>query len=95
MIQFKDIVFKQHPHNPKGIHGEVSLSGFEISIIAGQGFYSSGRGTGVTLDDLDRVKLFEVMWWPTEDAGEGELLMEPLSYQSVSDINNILENFQK
>ena len=55
----------------------------------------TGRGTGVTLDDLDRVKLFEVMWWPTEDAKDGELLMEPLSYQSVSDINNILENFQK
>tara|TARA_R100001510_G_C7555648_1_gene137654 strand:+ start:372 stop:659 length:288 start_codon:yes stop_codon:yes gene_type:complete len=95
MIQFKDIVFKQHPANPQGICGEVTINGFEISIIAGRGFYGSGRGTGVTLNDLDRVKFFEVMWWPTEDAGEGELLMEPLSYQSISDINNILKGFQK
>lgn len=63
MARFKNLVFIDHPRLD-GIMAKYRFdNGKELSIVAGEGLYSSSRGgLRVAVDDPNEVVSFEVMF---------------------------------
>ena len=78
MAQFKNLVFLSHPMNPtKAIMAKYRFdNGKEISVVAGEGLYSSGR---TEVSSPEEVTQFEVMF-------EGEVT----GWVSRDDIDKIM-----
>ena len=82
MAQFKNLVFVSHPMNPtKAIMAKYRFdNGKEISVVAGEGLYSSGKsGVKSEVTSPDQVSQFEVMF-------EGEVT----GWVSRDDIDKIM-----
>lgn len=82
MAQFKNLVFLSHPMNPtKAIMAKYRFdNGKEISIVAGEGLYSSGKsGVRTKVTSPEEVTQFEVMF-------EGEVT----GWVSRDDIDKIM-----
>ena len=90
MITFDNLLFLNHPH-VKGaivtqIRGSKSKGGKTISIVCGQGMYSSSRaGNRAVCESIEDAASFEVLVEGEDDVR---------GWQSREDINKILaENF--
>ena len=84
MAQFKNLVFLSHPMNPtKAIMAKYRFdNGKEISVVAGEGLYSSGKsGVRTEVSSPEEVTQFEVMF-------EGEVT----GWVSRDDIDKIMLN---
>lgn len=82
MAQFKNLVFLSHPMNPtKAIMAKYRFdNGKEISVVAGEGLYSSGKsGVRTKVSSPEEVTQFEVMF-------EGEVT----GWVSRDDIDKIM-----
>lgn len=82
MAQFKNLVFLSHPMNPtKAIMAKYRFdNGKEISVVAGEGLYSSGKsGVRTEVSSPEEVTQFEVMF-------EGEVT----GWVSRDDIDKIM-----
>ena len=82
MAQFKNLVFLSHPMNPtKAIMAKYRFdNGKEISVVAGEGLYSSGKsGVRTGVSSPEEVTQFEVMF-------EGEVT----GWVSRDDIDKIM-----
>ena len=82
MAQFKNLVFLSHPMNPtKAIMAKYRFdNGKEISVVAGEGLYSSGKsGVRSEVTTPEDVTQFEVMF-------EGEVT----GWVSRDDIDKIM-----
>ena len=83
MASFKNLVFVSHPMNPdRAIMAKYRFdNGKELSIVAGEGLYSSSRnGLRESVTDVKDVASFEVMF-----NGEVE------GWKSREDIDKIFE----
>lgn len=83
MANFDNLVFISHPNTfTKGIMAKYRFdNGKEISIVAGEGLYSTSvDGVRAAVDDPDDVSSFEVMF-------DGEVM----GWQNRADINKIFE----
>lgn len=82
MAQFKNLVFLSHPMNPtKAIMAKYRFdNGKEISVVAGEGLYSSGKsGVRTEVSSPEEVTQFEIMF-------EGEVT----GWVSRDDIDKIM-----
>lgn len=82
MAQFKNLVFVSHPMNPtKAIMAKYRFdNGKVISVVAGEGLYSSGKsGVRTEVSSPEEVTQFEVMY-------EGEVT----GWVSRDDIDKIM-----
>ena len=95
-MTFKDLKFKPHKVLPKkGIQAtlEVKPQVF-VSVIAGEGFYSSAKGTGVrgAVTSEKNVASFEV-GIIDENLPEKQQEWDVRGWQSREDINKLLATF--
>ena len=95
-MTFKDLKFKPHKVLPKkGIQAtlEVKPQVF-VSVIAGEGFYSSAKGTGVrgAVTSEKNVASFEV-GIIDENLPEDQQEWDVQGWQSREDINKLLATF--
>ena len=95
-MTFKDLKFKPHKVLPKkGIQAtlEVKPQVF-VSVIAGEGFYSSAKGTGVrgAVTSEKNVSSFEV-GIIDENLPEDQQEWDVQGWQSREDINKLLATF--
>ncbi len=93
MKTFKDVVFKQHRIGKGNIQGLLMLNnGIELSIVAGEGMYSSGR-TGVRgpVDKPEDCTSFEVAIFDKD----GNMNDDPLGWQSRENINKLINKLNK
>ena len=90
MIQFKDLIFKDHHHMINAHH--VFDNDWEISVSAGVGAYSTPRED---LKNQESFSSFEVaIFNPKGDFVTGEILQiddDVAGWQGREDINNIIE----
>ena len=90
MIQFKDLIFKDH-HNTINAH-HVFDNDWEISVVAGSGIYSTPR---INFKDPAKFSSFEVaIFDPHGNFATGEILQiddDVAGWQGREDINNIIE----
>ena len=56
MKNFKDIVFKPHPHG-FGIQGSLKVNGHILSVVAGEGLYSEPRKNLTSPDDFESFEV--------------------------------------
>ena len=93
-MEFKDLKFKPHKVIPKkGIQAtlEVKPNVF-ISVIAGEGFYSSGKtGNRAAVTNPKDVSSFEV-GIIDENLDKEDQQWDVQGWQSREDINNLLKN---
>lgn len=90
MKTFDDLIFEPHKAAPKtGIQASLELgNGKILSVIAGKGFYSSGKeGVRETVTKVEDASTFEVA------------ILDPIhpdidvvGWQSREDINEIIKN---
>jgi len=93
MKTFKDVVFKQHKISKGSIQGLLMLdNGIELSIVAGEGMYSTGKG-GVreAVNKVEDASTFEVAIF--DQAGnfigaDNDLV---LGWQSREDIDKLIQ----
>ena len=93
MKTFKDIIFKQHKLGKGNIQGLLMLdNGIELSVVAGDGMYSSGK-TGVreAVDNVKDVSSFEVAVFDQDGEFIGGDMV--LGWQSREDINELIKKF--
>ncbi len=93
-MTFKDLKFKPHKVIPKkGIQATLEIKPqVFISVIAGEGFYSSGKtGNRAAVTNPKDVSSFEV-GIVDENLPEDEQQWEVMGWQSREDIDNILKN---
>mgnify|MGYP003646082654 FL=1 len=95
-MTFKDLKFKPHKVTPKsGIQAtlEVKPQVF-ISVIAGDGFYSTAKGTGVrgAVTSEKNVSTFEV-GIIDESIDEDKQEWDVRGFQNREDINKLLATF--
>ena len=95
-MEFKDLKFEPHKVIPKkGIQAtlEVKPQVF-VSVIAGDGFYSTAKGTGVrgAVTDPKNVSSFEV-GIINENLPEDQQEWDVQGWQSREDINKLLATF--
>ena len=95
-MTFKDLKFKPHKIIPKsGIQAtlEVKPQVF-ISVIAGDGFYSTAKGTGVrgAVTSEKNVSTFEV-GIIDESIDEDKQEWDVRGFQNREDINKLLATF--
>ena len=95
-MTFKDLKFKPHKVLPKkGIQAtlEVKPQVF-VSVIAGEGFYSSAKGTGVrgAVTSEKNVASFEV-GIIDENLPKDQQEWDVQGWQSREDINKLLATF--
>ena len=93
MKTFKDIVFKQHRLGKGNIQGLLTLdNGIELSVVAGEGMYSSGKG-GVRepIDKVEDAISFEVAVFDQDGnfiGADNDLI---LGWQSREDICKLIQ----
>ena len=95
-MEFKDLKFEPHKVIPKkGIQAtlEVKPQVF-VSVIAGDGFYSTAKGTGVrgAVTDPKNVSSFEV-GIIDENLPKDKQEWDVRGWQSREDINKLLATF--
>ena len=84
---FEDISWKQHRVGKGAIQGLLPLSrGFELSVVAGEFFYSTPRKN---LGTPDAFSSFEVAIFNPE----GEFVDDVKGWQTREDINALLSNY--
>jgi len=97
MQTFKDVKFKQHRLGKGNIQGLLMLpNGIELSIVAGEGMYSSGKnGVRGPVDKPEDATSFEVavIDQDGEFISDGDDLV--LGWQSREDINNKIVELTK
>ena len=93
MKTFKDITFKPHKVGKGSIQGLLMLdNGIELSIVAGEGMYSTGK-TGVRgpVDNVKDVSSFEVAIFDQD----GNFIEDDhdmvLGWQSREDIDKLIQ----
>jgi len=90
MIQFKDLIFKEHPHMINAHH--VFENDWEISVSAGAGTYSTPRED---IKDPAKFSSFEIaIFDPKGNFATSEVLQiddDVAGWQGREDINNIIE----
>jgi hypothetical protein len=95
MKKFEDIKFKQHRLGKGHIQGLLKLdNGIELSVVAGKGMYSTGKG-GVreAIDKVEDASSFEVAIFDQSGKFIGADDDLVLGWQSRDDINKlIIEN---
>ena len=93
-MEFKDLKFKPHKVIPKkGIQAtlEVKPNVF-ISVIAGEGFYSSGKtGNRAAVSKVEDVSSFEV-GIIDENLPEEDQQWEVVGWQSREDIDQLIKD---
>ena len=88
MKTFKDISWKQHKLGKGNIQGLLTLdNGIELSIVAGEGMYYTGKG-GVreAVDKVEDVSSFEVAVLNSE----GKFVGDVKGWLGREDINNLI-----
>jgi len=86
MNTFDDIIWKKHSI-PGAIQGILNLpEGFELSVAASSFHYCSPRED---LKSPDLFITFEVVVFNPE----GDMVDEPMGWQSREDINSLLSNY--
>jgi len=93
-MTFKDLKFKPHKVIPKkGIQATLEIKPqVFISVIAGEGFYSSGKtGNRAAITNSKDVSSFEV-GIVDENLPVDEQQCEVMGWQSREDIDSILKN---
>ena len=87
VMRFENLVFLSHPVTPKsGIMAKINLdNGKELSVICGEGFYSSSRkGNRALCTSVEDAASFEVM---IDD--------EVLGWQSRDQITKLMKEYGK
>ena len=93
MKKFEDIKFKQHRLGKGHIQGLLKLdNGIELSVVAGKGMYSTGKG-GVreAIDKVEDASSFEVAVFDQEGKFIGADDDLVLGWQSREDINTLIK----
>ena len=93
MKTFKDIKFKQHKVGKGAIQGLLMLdNGIELSVVAGEGMYSTGKG-GVreAVDKVEDVSTFEVAVFDQDGNFIGADNDLVLGWQSRNDIDKLIQ----
>ena len=93
MKTFKDIKFKQHRLGKGNIQGLLKLdNGIELSVVAGEGMYSSGKG-GVRepIDKVEDAISFEVAIFDQDGNFIGADNDLVLGWQSREDICKLIQ----
>ncbi len=93
MKTFKDIKFKQHKIGKGAIQGLLMLdNGIELSVVAGEGMYSSGKG-GVRepIDKVEDAISFEVAIFDQDGKFIGADNDLVLGWQSREDIDTLIQ----
>ena len=96
-MTFKDLKFKPHKVIPKkGVQAKLEIKpNVFLSVIAGEGFYSTAKGTGVrgTVTSEKDVSSFEV-GWIDENLPEDKQQWEVVGWQSRNDINKLIKELK-
>ena len=93
MKTFKDIKFKQHKVSKEAIQGLLMLdNGIELSIVAGEGMYSTGKG-GVreAVNKVEDASTFEVAIFDQDGKfipADNDMV---LGWQSREDIDKLIQ----
>ncbi len=93
MKTFKDVVFKQHKISKGSIQGLLMLdNGIELSIVAGEGMYSTGKG-GVreAVNKVEDASTFEVAIFDQDGKfipADNDMV---LGWQSREDIDKLIQ----
>ena len=93
MKTFKDISWKQHKLGKGNIQGLLTLdNGIELSIVAGEGMYYTGKG-GVreAVDKVEDVSTFEVAVFDQDGNFIGADNDLVLGWQSREDIDKLIQ----
>ena len=93
MKTFKDIIFKKHRLGKGHIQGLLKLdNGIELSVVAGKGMYSTGKG-GVreAIDKVEDASSFEVAVFDQSGKFIGADDDLVLGWQSREDINKLIQ----
>mgnify|MGYP001380221918 FL=1 len=93
MKKFEDIKFKQHRLGKGHIQGLLKLdNGIELSVVAGKGMYSTGKG-GVreAIDKVEDASSFEVAVFDQSGKFIGADDDLVLGWQSREDINTLIK----
>tara|TARA_R110000772_G_scaffold6716_4_gene23428 strand:- start:88 stop:378 length:291 start_codon:yes stop_codon:yes gene_type:complete len=93
MKTFKDISWKQHKLGKGNIQGLLTLdNGIELSIVAGEGMYCTGKG-GVreAVDKVEDVSTFEVAVFDQDGNFIGADNDLVLGWQSRNDIDKLIQ----
>ena len=93
MKTFKDIKFTQHRLGKGNIQGLLTLdNGIELSVVAGEGMYSSGKG-GVRepIDKVEDAISFEVAVFDQDGNFIGADNDLVLGWQSREDICKLIQ----
>jgi len=93
MKKFEDIKFKQHRLGKGHIQGLLKLdNGIELSVVAGKGMYSTGKG-GVreAIDKVEDASSFEVAVFDQDGKFIGADDDLVLGWQSREDINTLIK----
>ena len=93
MKTFKDIKFKQHRLGKGNIQGLLTLdNGIELSVVAGEGMYSSGKsGVRKPIDKVEDASSFEVAIFDQDGnfiPADNDLV---LGWQSREDICKLIQ----
>ena len=95
-MTFKDLKFEPHKVIPKlGIQAKLEVKPkVFVSVIAGEGFYSSAKGTGIrgAVTSEKNVASFEV-GIIDENLPEDQQEWDVQGWQSREDINKLLATF--
>jgi len=93
MKTFKDIIFKQHKLGKGNIQGLLTLdNGIELSIVAGEGMYSSGKnGVREAIDKVEDASSFEVAIFDQDGEFIGNDHDTVFGWQSKEDIDNLIK----
>ena len=90
-MTFKDLKFEPHKVIPKlGIQAKLEVKPkVFVSVIAGEGFYSSAKGTGIrgAVTSEKNVASFEVAIINKD----GEFVDDVLGWQGREDIDNLIK----
>tara|TARA_Y100000768_G_C23591784_1_gene501944 strand:+ start:155 stop:448 length:294 start_codon:yes stop_codon:yes gene_type:complete len=96
-MTFKDLKFKPHPVvKKKGIQATLEIKpNVFLSVIAGEGFYSTAKGTGVrgAVTSEKNVSTFEV-GIIDERLSEDEQEWDVRGWQSREDINKLIKELK-
>ena len=93
MKTFNDIKFGPHPLG--GIQGKLIINGITLSVVAGEGLYSSPRTNGTSPKDFVS---FEIGVWDDNGWLTSKLVDtdgdDVKGWQTIDDINNVIKKIE-
>lgn len=93
MKTFNDIKFGPHPLG--GIQGKLIINGITLSVVAGEGLYSSPRTNGTSPKDFVS---FEIGVWDDNGWLTSQLVDtdgdDVKGWQTIDDINNVIKKIE-